>query len=198
VSAATDDANIDPATDESTTDEPTTDEHGGYIRGGGGVQVDGRRVGLIVAGFAIIGLAVLVTVLSVGAVRENSRAHRLQRGAAVEATVTGCLGNASGTGITASGYTCRAAFTLDGRQYDDVLGGTTVLFPTGQTVRAVTVAGDPAILSTADAVAAGHSSWRPFVTPGVLLLVLVATIALTGWLTRGPATVASIDDRLDC
>lgn len=70
---------------------PTSTPDGavGYIRGGG-VQLDNRRVVRVVVALCLVGLTVLVVVLSLAAVHENSRSSTLQRrGVPVDVTVTG-------------------------------------------------------------------------------------------------------------
>ena len=49
---------------------------------------------------------------------------------------------------------------------------------------AAQVAGDPAVLSTADAVVAPDPSWKVFITPAVLLVVMVLVGALAVGRTR--------------
>jgi hypothetical protein len=50
----------------------------GYIRGGGGVQVDGRLVARVLVGCCLLVLAALVVLLTVEALDENSRYGRLK------------------------------------------------------------------------------------------------------------------------
>jgi hypothetical protein len=115
--------------------------------------------------------------LTVIAAEQNSRISRLQsHGVAVNVTVTGCLGMASGTGITESGYQCRGTFTFDGHQHNDVISGSDVLLPVGQTLGAETVRGDPSILYAAGAAATMRSSWKAYALPAILLVVLIAAV----------------------
>jgi hypothetical protein len=159
----------------------------GYIRGGAGVEVDSRRLLRVVLGLCLLVLAALVIVLTLAAVGENSRSSSLRRhGVPVDVTVTGCLGLASGTGITASGYTCKGTFTLDGRSYTEVIGGITDPRPVGETLRAVADSNDPARLSLASAVAAARSPWKAFTVPAIPLLLLVGAAAVIGWRARRP------------
>jgi hypothetical protein len=114
------------------------DQHTGYIRGAGGIPVSGRRVGRIVIGCCLVSLATLVVVLTIGAAGQNSRISRLQRhGVAVDVTVTSCFGIASGTGISATGFRCSGTFTLNGRSYTDVIGGTAAEYSIGEKVQLV-------------------------------------------------------------
>jgi hypothetical protein len=157
----------------------------GYIRGGGGVEVDSRRVLHVVLSLCLLVLALLVIVLTLSAAGENSRTGSLRRhGVPVDVTVTGCLGLASGTGITASGYTCKGTFSLGGRSYTEVIGGITDPRPVGETLQAVADPKDPTRLSLAAAVAAARSPWKAFVVPAVPLLLLVGGVAMIGWQAR--------------
>jgi hypothetical protein len=147
-----------------------------YIRGGGGVAVDGRRLGRLVAGLCLAGLTALSVVLLLDALDQNSRTSRLRaHGSPVDVTVTGCVALASGTGITASGFTCRGTFTLGGQRHNEVIRGSTRLRQPGDTVAAVTLLGDPASLSTAASVRAS-SPWGSLLTPAILLLVVIVAL----------------------
>jgi hypothetical protein len=160
------------------------DGGGGYIRGGGGI-IDTRRAVRVLVGSCLVVLATLVVVLLIEAVNKNSRLDRLHsRGVPVNVTVTGCLGLASGTGITVTSYDCSGTFVLGGRSYTDVIVGTNVAHPIGETLKGVTDPKNPATLSTADSLAVSHSSWRAYTAPGVTLLVLVALIAIVVWRSR--------------
>ena len=140
-------------------------------------------------GIVLVTLAVVTIVLFVAAAHRNAQVDALHtRGVPVVVTVTGCLGELGGSGSNAAGYTCRGAFTLAGHRYNEVIPGDT-LRPPGTTVRAVTVPGDPALLTTAAAAARDRATWRVYVLPGVLAAVLVLLSA--GVLTlarRGRAT----------
>jgi hypothetical protein len=154
---------------------------GDYIRGGGGVEVSRQRVATALLGVVAVVLLILVAVLAVEAALQNNRMTRLRGGGvSVNATVSTCVAMASGTGITEYGYQCRGTFTLDGHTYDEPIGGTTDRFVPGETVPAVVVPADPALLYTAASVAVRTSTWKTFATPAVLLLLAVSVIALMG------------------
>jgi hypothetical protein len=162
----------------------------GYIRGGGGVDVDGRLVVRILLGLFVATLSILVAVLTAEAVHDNAQHVRLHRhGIPVNVTVTGCVGLASGTGITVAGYTCRGSFTVNGRTYDDVIGGSADLHQPGDRLRGVTDPSNPRILATAESVASEHPSRGAFVTPALLLLLLVLIVAFAAWRFRRQAPV---------
>jgi len=160
----------------------------GYIRGGGGVEVASSRVAAVLVGAAVVVLVALAVVLAVEAIAQNSRIDRLRSsGVAVDVTVSSCLGMASGTGITESAYQCRGTFTIGGHSYNEVIDGSTDLHPVGATLRAVTVPGDPATLSTAAAVAAMRSSWTVFAAPAGLVVLALVILGLVLWRARSRA-----------
>jgi hypothetical protein len=157
---------------------------GGYIRGGGGI-VDPRRLFRVAVGSAIVALAalaVLVAVLTIKAVHDNSRIDSLRhRGVPVEVTVTNCLGILSGTGITVTSFQCNGSFNLDGRSYKAVITGSNVNHSPGDKVLAVADPRHPTSIATATSLENAHSSWRAYIAPGVTLLVLLALIAIVFW-----------------
>jgi hypothetical protein len=142
---------------------------------GAGVDVDIRRVGQVVIGICLVGVAVLGVILLVAGFHKNAQITSLrQSGVPVEIKVTGCMGLLGGSGSNAAGYDCRGTFTLDGQSYTENLPGNSLQVP-GTTLRGISVPGDPALVSTPSVVAAEHPSWTVFVLP-VILLVLVAAI----------------------
>jgi hypothetical protein len=160
-------------------DEEASPANREYIRGAGGVEVGWRRIAAVLVGASVVVLLAFAIVLTVEAAQQNSRINSLRAsGVPVDVTVSSCLGMASGTGITESGYQCRGTFTVGGHRYNEVIDGSTDLHAPGDTLRAVTVPSDPAILSTATAVAAMHASWTAFVVPAALFLAALLTIAL--------------------
>ena len=161
-----------PATPGKLTTEPAT-----YIRARAGAEVDSRQVirGLTV--FCALVLASVVIATTVGAVHQDSNQTRLQRhGVPVNVTVTGCEGVSSGIGQALIYDICRGSYTFDGHRYNAVIGGNRAAHPVGQSLRAVTVPGDPALISTATAAARKFSPWTPFITPIVLTVVGSALI----------------------
>jgi N-acetyltransferase len=88
---------------------------------------------------------------------------------------------ASGTGETVYGYDCTGTFTLDGHTHTAAIRGNNVSHTTGAVIDGVTDPGDPSILSTAAAVSKSHSSWAPFISPAIALVLLIAAVALTMW-----------------
>ncbi|MGH8996112.1 MAG: hypothetical protein ACRDYB_08825 [Acidimicrobiales bacterium] len=149
------------------------------------MQVDPQRVSRLVVGISLGALAVLIGVLFVTATNKNAQDALLRHdGLGVNATVTRCLGNLSGSGSTSAGYTCRATFVLHGTRHTDVLSGLDVFRAPGTVVAAVTDPGDPGILATRHSVEAAPSGSRSYVAPVVLLVVLVLGVALVRWRAR--------------
>jgi hypothetical protein len=143
---------------------------------GAGVEVDGRLVGRILAGILLVSLAVMVAVMFVAGAQKNAQIDGLrQHGVAVEVTVTRCMGLLGGSGSNAAGYVCSGTFTLDGRRFHGTIPGNTIRDP-GTQVRAVTIASDPGLLSTVSGVKTEHASWRVFVLPSALLVVLALLV----------------------
>ena len=143
---------------------------------GARVDVDGRRVGRVVGGALLVTLAVLTVVLFVVGAQKNSQIERLrQNGVAVKVTVSGCRALMGGSGSNLVGYACQGTFSLGGHHYSEAIPGTTLYAP-GTSLRAVSVPGDPGLLSTASSVAADHPSWRVFIVPTCLLVVLAVLV----------------------
>lgn len=138
---------------------------------------DARRLGRVVVAIGLLALAVVVVILFVAGLQKNAQITRLHNdGVPVEVTVSGCLGLLGGSGSNAAGYSCKGTFTLEGHTYRDTIPGNTLRAP-GSTVQAMTVRDDPALLDTAGAVAREHASWRVFILPATLLVVLALAVA---------------------
>jgi hypothetical protein len=170
-----------PATPAGSPSPPTY-----YIRARAGGEVDARQVGRVLAIIALVVMVAVVIATTVGAANQNSVQTRLQRdGVPVEVTVTGCEGVSSGIGQALIYDICRGDYTFDGHRYNEVIGGNRAAHPVGQKLRAVTVPGHPALLSTADAVARTFSPWTPFITPIALAASTVAlALVLIRWSRR--------------
>jgi hypothetical protein len=142
--------------------------------------VDTQAVARIAVSLVLIGLTVLVVLLFVAGAQKNSQIARLhQHGVAVMITSSGCQGLLGGSGSNVAGYSCRGSFTLDGRRYNENIPGNT-LHPPGTVIRGVSVPGDPALMTTARILAAEQASWRVYLVPTVLLIVLVGLALLVG------------------
>jgi hypothetical protein len=149
-----------------------------YIRGSGGVAVEGRRVLRVIVVFILASLAVLTVLLLIEAIGKNARINRLHHdGVPVHVTVSSCLGLASGTGITTIGYKCRGTFSLAGHRYDEVIGGSTAEHQAGDTVAAVVDPHHPSNLVAAGAVTRDRASGAAFLIPAIPALLFVLLLA---------------------
>jgi hypothetical protein len=166
----------DPADSQVTTGKIDSSEGPVTTLRGAGVDVDIRRVAPVAIGICLAGVAVLAVILLVSGFHKNAQIANLrQHGVPVEMKVTGCIGLMGGSGSNLAGYQCRAAFTLDGQTSTENIPGSNFL-ATGSTHQGVAVPGDPALVSTPSAVAAEHASWRVFLIPAILLVVLVGIL----------------------
>jgi MYXO-CTERM domain-containing protein len=159
----------------------------GYIRGGAGVPTEIRHVLQVLLAVCLAALAILTLALTVKAAHESSRNHRLSSdGVAVQVTVTRCLGIASGTGITVTSFTCHGSFALNGRHYNDVIGGNTRLHAPGTRLAAVVDPGSPATLATAQSVTEPPSATRAYLYAAIPAVALVLLAAIASRRTRRP------------
>jgi len=144
------------------------------------VEVDVRRLGRVVVGGCLLTVAVLAAVFFVVGIHKNAQITSLRRhGVVVDVTVSGCSGLLGGSGSNPVGYACRGTFPLGGHRYDEAIPGDT-LYPPGARVRAVAVPGHPPLLSTVRAVRSEHASWRVFILPTSLAVVLVVAVGALG------------------
>jgi hypothetical protein len=157
---------------------------GSYIRGGGGVM-DPRRLFRVLVGSAIVALAVLIAVLALEAAHKNSRIDALQRrGVPVDVTVTSCFGILSGTGITVTTFQCSGSYDVAGQTYHAVIAGSDLNHKAGDVVQAVADPKHPTSISLASSLVNAHSSWRPYIAPTILFVVLLMLIAGALWWSR--------------
>ncbi|HUJ65682.1 MAG TPA: hypothetical protein VLX59_09110 [Acidimicrobiales bacterium] len=165
-----------------TPAEPTIGDTG-YIRGGGGVQISAGRLVRFLAGAAALVLIALAIETAVSAANQNSRAAKLRNnGIPVEVTITGCTGISSGIAQAVQYYQCRGTYTLDGQRYNEVIGAIRASLPPGQTVPAIAVRTDPALVTTATTVKDG--SYIPTIVLGALGVMLL--LGLLRWRRRSP------------
>ncbi len=158
---------------------------------GAAVQINRRRAGRIAVGICLVALAALVVALFLAGLHKNSQINQLRnRGVPVSVTVTGCLAQVSGSGSNVAGYMCTGTLTLEGHHYREIIGGTTSFHPTGGTVRAVVVPGDPSLLSTARAVSSERASLNVFIVPTILLIIVLLLVGLLVWRWRVRTRVA--------
>jgi hypothetical protein len=129
-----------------------------------------------VVGVTLVVLAVVTVVLFVAGADKNAQQSSLSRdGVPVSVTVTHCLAEMGGSGSNLTGYACTGTYTVDGTKYTESIPGNALHDP-DSTVRGVTVPGNPSLLSTADIVRAQPPSWKVFIVPTILAVVLVALV----------------------
>jgi hypothetical protein len=158
---------------------PLPDENG-YIRGGGGVAIQTRRVLGAVAALCVAVLVALIVDLTMAAAHQGAQLSTLRhQGVPVEVTVTGCLAVGSGVGMGIEYWQCRGAYALGGETFNEVIRGSRNLLDAGQQLSALAVPGRPALVSTVSAVAQRHSAWTRYVAPA--LLGVAAVLVVLGW-----------------
>jgi hypothetical protein len=127
-------------------------------------------------GVTLVVLAVVTVVLFVAGADKNAQQTSLSRdGVPVSVTVTHCLAEMGGSGSNLTGYACTGTYIVDGTKYTESIPGNAFHDP-DSSVKGVTVPGNPSLLSTADIVRAQPPSWKVFIVPTVLLVVLVALV----------------------
>ncbi len=144
---------------------------------GASVDIDVRRAGRAIGGLCLAALAATAVLLFVAGLQKNAQITRLhQQGVAMDVKVSVCMGLLGGSGTNSAGYRCKATFMLDGRRYEDAIPGYGLYAP-GATLRAIVVPGDPSLLSTPRALAGERSSWRVFLVPATLLVIVALLVA---------------------
>ena len=173
--------------DSESPDRPVT-----TLRGAG-VDVDPRRARRVVVGVILVAITVIAVVLLLAGMKKNSQAVDLhQHGVPVSVTVSGCLGMLGGSGSNPAGYSCKGSYTFKGHRYVQAIPGNSLLHP-GAVVRGVIVPDDPRLLSTPAVVAAQESSWKVFIAPIVLfvLVALALAVVVVRRRRRAPSTAGS-------
>jgi hypothetical protein len=159
-----------------------------YIRAGGGVPVSGRRLGgvlvwLVVA--VLFGVAAYMALLAAG--RDSRMALLRHHGVPVDVVVSGCRGISSGVGMGIEYWQCSGSFTLAGRGYEEVIGGSRALLERGQHVGGVVVPGRPGSLATAASVRrAGGSGAEYAAAAGLAVAGLLVAAARVVVVRRRP------------
>jgi hypothetical protein len=155
-----------PAPEGTTTSAPLTRLRGNTV------DIDVRRLGTVIVGICLVTLLILVIVFTIVGAHNNNQINRLRHdGVPVTVKVTGCQGLLGGSGSNGAGYACTGTFAFEGGRHTESIPGSAFYAP-GSTVRAVVVPGDPALMTPVDVLAGEHSSWRVFILPAVLLVVL--------------------------
>jgi hypothetical protein len=149
------------------------------MRAGAGLSVDAAKLLRLMAWLLVAALVAMAADLSVSAASQNSRLRLLQtKGVEVQARVTSCTGYGSGVGMSVVYYRCSVTYSLDGRQYSEVLGGSRQDLPVGATVEAVAVPSQPTLVASRSSVRTSMTSFAPYVTP--LVLGIVAAVMVMG------------------
>jgi hypothetical protein len=161
----------------SATPAESTPGEAGYIRGGGGVEINTGRVARLLVGLSAAVLIALTVGTAVSTAHQNSRADEFRaRAVPVDVTVTGCSGISSGIAQAVQYYECRGTYTLNGQRYNEVIGGVRSQLPEGQTVQAVTAQGDPALVNAAGATQKG--SYTTSIILGAAAGLLIVAMVL--------------------
>ena len=143
---------------------------------GNTVEIDKRRLGRVIVGICVVTLVVLVIVFTIIGAQKNSQIDRLRHdGVPVTVRVTVCQGLLGGSGSNGAGYACTGTFTFEGARHTESIPGSAFYAP-GSTLHAVVVPGDPALMTPVGVLADEHASWKVFILPAVLLLVLVLLV----------------------
>jgi hypothetical protein len=155
-----------------------------FIRAGGGVQLNPRRLAGILVWLLVALLAGLAVYFSVTGAQQNSQLNALrQRGVPVQATVTGCRGISSGVGMGIEYWECRGSYTLDGHSFGGVINGSRKLLESGVQVPAIAVPGRPDLLSTVSSVRGAHGAGTQY--GAAVGLGVAAVLVAAGWLAFG-------------
>jgi hypothetical protein len=167
-----------------------TEEGGGFdapistLRGPE-VRADVRRTTRIVVGLCLAVLVGLIIALFLAGANKNAATSRLKHnGVPVSVTVTHCLGNASGSGAVLTGYTCHGTYLLNGHRYTEVIDGSNQPHLGGEVIPGVVDPGNPTAVTTAHEVATTNPSWRVYIAPIILLIVLILAVAVLVWRVR--------------
>jgi hypothetical protein len=144
---------------------------------GARVEVDGARVASVFLGVALIAIAVCAVAFFVIGAHKNAQINELRdHGVPVEVTVTSCLGLLGGSGSNTAGYSCMGTFEVSGHRFNEAIPGLERRGP-GDKVAAVAAANASGLFSTTAMIAGERASWKVFILPVVLTLVLLLSIA---------------------
>lgn len=149
-----------------------------FIRAGGGIQVRRRLILQILAALVTASLAVFAAGLAVSAhARNHQRAELTGQGVRVQATVTDCVAISDGVGQAIQGYTCHGRYSLGGETLPAVIHGPDLRRPTGSTVEAVAVPGDPSLLTAVGSVRQPEGWWGAYGATAVLAVLAALVLA---------------------
>jgi hypothetical protein len=158
-----------------------------YIRGGGAVNADPRRVVLALLGLGVVVLLALTVLTFLSTADSRSKADRLKAlGVPVAVTVTHCTGITSGIGMGVEYFSCEGSFRLGGAAYRETLLGNRSRLPAGSVVAARVVPGEPASVTAA----AGSARADSYTVPIVLAVLTVLSGAATVLVARRYSSTA--------
>jgi hypothetical protein len=144
---------------------------------GARIEIDGSRVGRVLAAAALTALAAFAVLFFVVGAHKNAQITELRlHGVPVELTVTKCQGLMGGSGSNLAGYSCTGTFGFGGRRFDEPIPGNAVYGP-GTRLRAVTASNGSGLFAPAGVLAGEHSSGKVFILPAALALVFVLLAA---------------------
>jgi hypothetical protein len=151
---------------------------------GATVDIDPGRAKRVVVSVCLMALAVVAVILLIAGVQKNSQAVTLhQHGVRVDVTVVGCLGLLGGSGSNGAGYACKGTYSFDGHRYTQSIPGNARRAP-GSVIMGVIVPSTPGLLSTPGLVAEQQASWKVFIAPIVLFVVLALALVLIALVRR--------------
>lgn len=158
--------------------EPTPDTHQPVSRlRGASAAVDSGRAARGALGLVLAGLLVLTIIFALVGRHKNEQIDELQNhGVPVTYTVTTCRQLLGGSGSNGAGFDCTGTYRLDGHRYAEPLPGTADHAP-GDSLSAVAVPSDPALLSTAAIVRREQASASVYVLPAVFFVLFLLVLA---------------------
>lgn len=148
---------------------------------GATVDIDPGRAKHVVLSVCLVAIAIVAVILLIAGVQKNDQVDNLQHhGVRINVTVVSCLGLLGGSGSNGAGYACKGTYTFDSRHFTQSIPGDADR-RLGSVIPGVIVASNPSLLSTPGLVAEEQASWKVFIAPIILLVVLalaLVTVAL--------------------
>lgn len=176
----------------ANNDQPG-DPTGATTLRGAPAGVDAKRVGMVAGVLALVALGAATVIFTVAGIHQNAQINALRNDGVLRVvTVTSCVGNLGGSGSNPVGYTCRGTWVADGQRFTEELPGDQ-LYASGARVEFVGAASDPGLVETASYVKSQRSSWRVFLVPIVLAVVLAGLLGAL-WSRRRKSTARRVQD----
>lgn len=149
----------------------------GALRGAA-VDADPRTVARTLLVIALAALAAVIAVLAVAGIRKDEQITELRdHGAAVTISVRSCRGELGGSGSNVAGYTCVGTYRFLGSSYTVTIPGDVMRAP-GSRLLGVASREDPSLFTLSSALRHEQASWRVFLAPLLLSLLLVGSIGV--------------------